>query len=293
MKYAMIDQLRHLHPIFKLCDLLDVARSGYQAWCTGKIVPARKLEDLRLVVAIKAAHARGRGIYGPLKIRSELQAQGIDVGLNRIKRLRKLHGIRCSHKKKFRVTTDSKHYLPVASNLLDRQFACTAPNQVWVADITYIPTGEGWLYLAAVKDLYTCEIVGWSIDNRMTQTLVMDALTAAYWKKKPAPGLMHHSDRGSQYCSAAYRALQASYGIQTSMSRKGNCWDNAPMESFFGTIKTESLHHYRFKTRENAKRIIFEYIEVFYNRIRRHAKISNQIPADFANQYYISNQIAA
>ncbi len=127
----------------------------------------------------------------------------------------------------------------------------------------------------------------------MTQTLVMDALTAAYWKKKPAPGLMHHSDRGSQYCSAAYLALQASYGIQTSMSRKGNCWDNAPMESFFGTIKTESLHHYRFKTRENAKRVIFKYIEVFYNRIRRHAKIGNQIPADFANHYYISNQIAA
>ena len=289
----MIDQLRHLHPIFKLCDLLDVARSGYQAWCTGKIVPARKLEDLRLTVAIKAAHARGRGIYGPLKIQTELAAQGVMAGINRIKRLRTLHGIRCTHKKKFRVTTDSKHLLPVARNLLDRQFDCTAPNQVWVADITYIPTGEGWLYLAAVKDLYTCEIVGWSMDNRMTQTLVMDALTAAYWKKKPAPGLMHHSDRGSQYCSAAYRALQANFGIQTSMSRKGNCWDNAPMESFFGTIKTESLHHYRFKTRENAKRIIFEYIEVFYNRIRRHAKIGNQIPADFANMYYINNQIAA
>jgi len=289
----MIDQLRHLHPIFKLCDLLDVARSGYQAWCTGKIIPARKLEDLRLTVAIKAAHARGRGTYGPLKIQTELAAQGVMAGINRIKRLRTLHGIRCTHKKKFRVTTDSKHYLPVAPNLLDRQFACTAPNQVWVADITYIPTGESWLYLAAVKDLYTCEIVGWSMDNRMTQTLVMDALTAAYWKKKPAPGLMHHSDRGSQYCSAAYRGLQASYGMQTSMSRKGNCWDNAPMESFFGTIKTESLHHYRFKTRENAKRIIFEYIEVFYNRIRRHAKIGNQIPADFANQYYINNQIAA
>ena len=162
-----------------------------------------------------------------------------------------------------------------------------------MADITYILTGEGWLYLVAVKDLYTCEIVGWSMDSRMTQTLVMDALTAAYWKKKPALGLMHHSDRGSQYCSAAYRALQARYGMQTSMSRKGNCWDNAPMESFFGTIKTESLHHYRFKTREHAKRVIFEYVEVFYNRIRRHAKIDNQIPADFASQYYISNQLAA
>ena len=287
MKYAMIDQLRHQYSILKLCDLLGVARSGYQAWRTGKIISARKLEDRCLTVAIKAAHACGRGIYGPLKIRSELQAQGINVGLNRIKRLRKLHGIRCTHKKKFRVTTDSKHQLPLANNLLNRQFACTAPNQVWVADITYVPTDEGWLYLAAVKDLYTCEIVGWSMDHRMTQTLVMDALIAAYWKKRPTPDLMHHSDRGSQYCSAAYRALQATYGMQTSMSRKGNCWDNAPMESFFGALKIECLHHYRFKTRECAKHIIFEYIEVFYNRIRRHAKIGNQTPAHFANQFYI------
>ena len=145
----------------------------------------------------------------------------------------------------------------------------------------------------SVKDLHTREIVGWSMDSRMTQTLVMDALTAAYWKKKLHPGLLHHSDRGSQYCSAAYRALQASYGMQTSMSRKGNCWDNAPRTCFFGTLKTESLHHYRFKTRANARRVIFEYIEVFYNRIRRHAKINNQSPNDFANQYYINNLIAA
>ena len=289
----MIDKLKSQHSVQRLCQQLNVAMSGYLAHSQGRPSSERKQQDQRLLVYIRAAHARGRGTYGPLKIQTELAAQGVMAGINRIKRLRTLHGIRCTHKKKFRVTTDSKHLMPVARNLLDRQFECAAPNQVWVADITYIPTGEGWLYLAAVKDLYTCEIVGWSMDNRMTQTLVMDALTAAYWKKKPAPGLMHHSDRGSQYCSAAYRALQASFGIQTSMSRKGNCWDNAPMESFFGTIKTESLHHYRFKTRETAKRIIFEYIEVFYNRIRRHAKIGNQIPADFANQYYISNQIAA
>ena len=289
----MIDQLRHQLPAYRLCDLLDVARSGYQAWCSGKFISVRKLADQRLLVFIKAAHAKGRGIYGALKIQAELAAQGIMAGVNRIKRLRKLHGIRCTHKKKFRVTTDSKHHLPVAPNLLDRQFAPLAPNRVWVTDITYIPTEEGWLYLAAVKDLHTCEIVGWSMDSRMTQTLVMDALTAAYWKKKPKPGLLHHSDRGSQYCSAAYRALQTSYGMLTSMSRKGNCWDNAPMESFFGTLKTESLHHYCFRTREQARRIIFEYIEVFYNRIRRHAKINNQSPADFAIQYDIDSKIAA
>ena len=147
--------------------------------------------------------------------------------------------------------------------------------------------------MAAVKDLHTCEIVGCSLDSRMTQTLVMDALTAAYWKKKPKPGLLHHSDRGSQYCSAAYRALQAKYGMLTSMSRKGNCWDNAPMESFFGALKTESLHYYCFRTREQAKRVTFEYIEVFYNRIRRHAKINNQSPADFTIQHAINIKIVA
>ena len=294
MRYALIDKLRNQHPVARLCALLDVAKSGYHAWSAGKVVPSRPLEEHRLVVAMKAAHQRGRGTYGPKKIQDELADQGILTGLNRIKRLRKQHGIRCTHKKKFRVTTDSKHALPVAPNVLDRQFAhTTAPNQVWVADITYLPTDEGWLYLAALKDLHTCEIVGWAMDSRMTQALVADALRAAYWRKKPPPGLLHHSDRGSQYCSSAYRALQASYGMQTSMSRKGNCWDNAPMESFFGTLKTESLHHYRFVTREQARQVVFEYIEVFYNRIRRHAKIGNQAPANFAHQFYASNPIAA
>lgn len=290
----MIDQLRNQHPVTKLCDVLNVAKSGYQAFRRGKVIPPRQLEALRLVVAIKAAHQRGRGTYGPKKIRDELADRGIVAGLNRIKRLRQLHGIRCTHKKKFKVTTDSRHRLPVAPNVLDRRFAdTTAPNQVWVADISYVPTGKGWLYLAALKDLHTCEIVGWAMDCRMTQALVTDALRAAYWRKKPQPGLLHHSDRGSQYCSQAYRALQSSYGMQTSMSRKGNCWDNAPMESFFGALKTESLHHYRFATREHARRVVFEYIEVFYNRIRRHAKINNQIPAEFAHRFYTRSPTAA
>ena len=294
MRYALIGQLRNQHPITHLYALLDVAKSGYQAWSAGKVASPRKRDALRLLLAIKAAQQRGRGTYGPEKIQDELTAQGIVAGLNRIKRLRKLHGIRCTHRKKFKVTTDSRHNLPVALNLLDRQFRqTTTPNQVWVADITYVPTDEGWLYLAAIKDLHSCEIVGWAMDSRMTQTLVADALRAAYWRNKPKPGLLHHSDRGSQYCSHAYRALQAGYGMQTSMSRKGNCWDNAPMESFFGTLKTESLHHYRFATRKQARQTIFEYIEVFYNRTRRHAKIGNQIPADFAKQFYANSKIAA
>ena len=222
------------------------------------------------------------------------------AGLNRIKRLRRLHSIRCTHKKKFRVTTDSKHSLPIADNVLDRQFAQTAPNRVWVADITYISTDEGWLFLAAVKDLYTCEIVGWAMDKQMTKKLVIDALRAAYWRKKPLPGLLHHSDRGSQYCSGTYRALQVSYKMKTSMalghpvSRKGDCWDNAPMESFFGALKTECLHHFKFETRDQARQVVFDYIEVFYNRIRRHATIQNQVPADYAQQFYKDElQIAA
>jgi putative transposase len=294
VKYAMIDKFRHQHPVARLCALVDVAKSGYQAWFTGKVTSPRKLDDMRLVVAIKAAHQLGRGIYGPEKIRSELLAQGIVAGLNRIKRLRRLHGIRCTHKKKFRVTTDSKHQLPIAENVLNRQFPQAAPNQVWVADITYIPTDEGWLFLAAIKDLYTCEIVGWAMDKQMTKSLVLDALRAAYWRKKPPPGLLHHSDRGSQYCSGTYRALQVSYKMKTSMSRKGDCWDNAPMESFFGALKTECLHHYKFKTRDQAKQVVFEYIEVFYNRVRRHATIQNQVPADYAQQFYKDElQIAA
>ena len=236
----MIDKLKAQHPVQMLCRQLDVSVSGYLANHSKPPSP-RKQEDLRLLTHIRAAHTKGRGIYGAYKIQTELATQGIQVGVNRIKRLRKAAGITCIHKRKFRVTTDSKHKLPVAPNLLDRQFNQTSSNKVWVADITYIPSDEGWLYLAAVKDLHTCEIVGWAMDERMTKQLVCDALRAAYWRKKPKPGLMHHSDRGSQYCSKSYRALQSGYKMQTSMSNKGDCWDNAPMESFFGTLKTECL----------------------------------------------------
>ena len=279
----MIVKLQAQHSIPQLCQMLSVARSGYQSWLSGKANSPRKQEDNRLTSLIRIAHARGRGIYGAHKIQTELRATGVEVGINRIKRLRKAAGIRCIHKRKFRITTDSKHKLPIAPNLLNREFnQTTAPNQVWVTDITYIPTNEGWLYLTAVKDLHTCEIAGWAMDERMTKQLVCDALRSAYWRKKPPAGLLHHSDRGSQYCSKIYRALQQGYKMQTSMSRKGDCWDNAPMESFFGTLKNECLHHYKFRTREEAKRVTFEYIEVFYNRIRRHAKLNNQIPAEFA-----------
>jgi len=294
VKYAWIGKHRHRYPLDRLCRVLDVARSGFHGWVKGHESGSRKQQDQTLLAAIRAAHERGRGVCGPLKIQAELAATGLKAGLNRIKRLRRQHGIRCKQKRKFKATTDSRHNLPIAPNLLEQRFdETTAPNQVWVADITYVPTDEGWLYLAGIKDLHTCELVGWSMGERMTKALVMEALRAAWWKKKPKPGLIHHSDRGSQYCSEAYRNLQAGYGIKTSMSRKGNCWDNAPMESFFGSLKTESLHHYRFATREAARRVVFDYIEVFYNRIRRHAKLGYLAPAEFVKRFYAHLEKAA
>jgi putative transposase len=253
----------------------------------------RKLEEDRIVAAIKSAHERGRGNYGPEKIQTEILAiDGLDVGLNRIKRLRCKHGIRCKQKRKFKATTDSKHKMPVAPNLLNQKFEVPKPNQIWVADITYIPTDEGWLYLAGIKDLCTKEIVGYALNERMTHDLVGRALFRAVTAKKPPGGLIHHSDRGSQYCSGNYQKIIKQFGIVPSMSRKGNCYDNAPMESWFGTLKSELTHHRHYRTRREAVREIVEYIEVFYNRQRRHAKLGNISPAEYTRKFYRLNQAA-
>lgn len=284
----MMDKLRQLHghPVAVMCDVFGVSRSGYYA---AKCRPpsARKQEDDRLKPAIKAAHDRGRSTYGPEKIQKELsEVDDITVGIHRIKRLRRELGLKCRQKRKFKATTDSGHNLPVAPNLLEQNFDIAAPNTAWVADITYIATDEGWLYLAAIKDLCTCEIVGYDMAARMTQDLVGRALFRAVTAKRPPRGLVHHSDRGSQYCSKSYRKLLQQFGILSSMSRKGNCWDNAPMESFFGTLKTELVHHRHYRTRDEAIREIREYIEIFYNRQRRHAKLGNLSPAAFQIHYY-------
>jgi putative transposase len=212
--------------------------------------------------------------------------------LNRIKRLRRQHGIRCKQKRKFKATTDSRHKMAVAPNLLGQKFEVTKPNQVWAADITYIPTVEGWLYLAGIKDLCTKEIVGYALNERMTHDLVGRALFRAVAARKPAKGLIHHSDRGSQYCSKNYQKIIKQFGIVPSMSRKGNCYDNAPMESWFGTLKSELVHHRHHRTRQEAIREIVEYIEVFYNRQRRHAKLGNLSPAEFGRKFYRLNQAA-
>jgi putative transposase len=227
---------------------------------------------------IRAIHAESKGAYGWPRVWKELQARGIPAGKERVRVMMQAHGIRGRHKRRYKATTDSKHDLPVAPNRLDRQFETTAPDQVWTTDITYIPTQEGWLYLAVVMDLYSRMIVGWAMDARMTRTLVISALRMAWFKRKPKPGLLHHSDRGSQYCSHDYQALLVEYKMVASMSRKGNCWDNAPMESFFNSLKNERVFHQHYVTREQAKQDLFDYIEVFYNRRRRHSALSYQSP---------------
>lgn len=292
-----------------MCRVLDVSESGYHAWRKRPPSP-RAQANARLEVEIKAAHERTRQTYGPERLQADLADNGIQVGVHRIKRIRQKLGLRCKQKRKFKATTDSKHHLPVAPNLLDRQFAVSAPNKAWVTDITYIATDEGWLYLAGIKDLFNGEWVGYALDFRMTQQRVMQALFRAVAAKRPGKGLIHHSDRGSQYCAHAYQKLLRQFGMQASMSRKGNCWENkrsavsravrregearhnAPMESCWGSLKTELVHHRRFATREQAKREITEYIEIFYNRIRKQARLGHLSPAAFSQQYY-AMQMAA
>jgi putative transposase len=272
VKYGQIESMRQQYPVASMCRVLDVSESGYHAWRT-RAPSARAQEENRLEVAISAAHRRTRETCGPERLQADLADNGVQVGIHRIKRIRKKLGLRCKQKRKFKMTTDSKHNLPVATNLLNRQFTVAAPCKAWVTDITYISTDEGWLYLAGIKDLFNGELVGYAMSERMTKTLVMHALFRAVAIKRPAPGLIHHSDRGSQYCAHAYQKLLKQFGMTASMSRKGNCWDNAPMESFWGLLKNELVHHRRFVTREQANHEITEYIEIFYNRIRRQERL--------------------
>ncbi len=255
-----------------MAKALDGSSSGYYSWLKHP-ESRRKKENKRLEVEIKAVHEAARQTYGSPRIQAELAAKGIFCSRGRVARLMKEQGIRAKQKRKFRVTTHSKHSLPVAPNRIDRRFEAQRPNQAWLADITYIPTREGWLYLAAVLDLHSRKIVGWSMSNRMKRQLVIDALLMAIWQRKP--------DRGSQYCSREYQNLLNRHGIVCSMSRKGDCWDNAPMESFFHTLKTELIHHRNYKTRQEAISDIFNYIEIFYNTKRRHSSLGYKSPAEY------------
>jgi putative transposase len=287
----MIKKMRPHYPIPFLCRMLNLSASGYYAWLTRK--PSKHAqEEGRLEAEIRAAHRRNRETAGPERIQHDLKDQGIKVGVCRIRKIRKKLGIRCIQKKRFKATTNSKHTLPVAENMLNQQFEADAPNRIWVSDITYIPTEEGWLYLAGHKDLFTGEVVGYAMGPKMTRKLIAQSLIRAVSAKRPQPGLIHHSDRGSQYCSYEYIQVLDQFGIEASMSRKGNCYDNAPMESFWGILKNELIHHRRYKTRQEAIREIAEHIEIFYNRQRRQKRLGYLSPAAYERLYYAKKKAA-
>jgi len=280
----MISQLRSGYPVKMLCHVLSVSRAGYYAWRSRR--PSRRWhEDERLKVAILAAHKRTRQTYGARRLQPELASDGHMAGRDRISRLRKELGLRCKQRRKFRVTTDSNHKLPVVENKVGRNFCATGPDQLWLADITYLPTDEGWVYLAGIKDMFTRRIVGHSMADRMGTELVRGALEKALRSRKPSAGMVHHSDRGSQYCAADYRKALKRHGIGVSMSRRGDCYDNAPMESFWGSLKSELVNHKRWSTRDEVKSAVVEYIEIFYNRQRRHSALGYLAPAVFARKH--------
>jgi len=278
-------QMRLHYPITLISRILKVSTSGFYVW-RDRPLSKWAQEEARLEVEIKAAHKRTRQTYGGERLQQDLAEHGIRVGICRIKRIRKKLGLRCQQKRKFKATTDSKHKLPVAENILGQEFKVYKPNTVWVSDITYVPTDEGWLYVAGHKDLFSGNIVGYAMGERLTRNLVSQSLFKAVAAKRPAQGLIHHSDRGSQYCSHEYRNLMARLGLKVSMSGKGNCYDNAPMESFWGTLKQELIHHRRYRTRLEAIRDITEYIEIFYNRQRRQARLGFLSPVAYEQKYY-------
>lgn len=280
MRYDFIEAHRGRWPVRLMCRVLRVSPGGYYDW-RRRPQSHRAARQDALVVAIQAVHDEVKARYGSPRIHAELVARGTPCCVNTVARLMRQEGIAAKTKRKFRVTTDSNHNQPVAENVLNRQFEPQAPNQAWTADITYVATGEGWLYLAAVEDLYSRRIVGWSMSERIDSRLVVDALEMALAQRLPGEGLVAHSDRGSQYASEHYQGLLTGHGITCSMSRRANCWDNAPMESFFASLKKELTRGEVFATREEARASLFEYIEVFFNRMRRHSSLGYMSPAEY------------
>jgi len=280
MRFRFIEDRRADYPVSLMCDVLGVSPAGYYAW-RARPESRRSAANRDLVDDIKGVHREACGRYGSPRIHAELRARGRGASRGRIERLMRRHGIRAIMARPRRVrTTDSRHDLPIAPNLIERNFIAAAPNQIWLADITYVETGQGWLYLATVMDLYSRKIVGWAMADHLRADLPLAALAMAISVQRPGDGLIHHSDRGVQYASAEYRKLLQSAGLRASMSRKADCYDNAPMESFFHTLKTELVHHRHYATREQARRDIFVYIEGFYNRTRRHSAIGYISPIE-------------
>jgi putative transposase len=283
VKYACIARHRGEFPVRLMCRVLQVSRAGFYA-AQQRRPSGRARLDQRLRLEIRAAHVASRQRYGAPKIHAELRAQGLCCGHNRVARLMRADGLRAKRSRAFRVTTQSDHREPVAANRLERRFALVehpARDRTWAADITYVPTRAGWLYLAVVLDLASRRVVGWCADGRLDQTLTRRALSLALLRRRPTPGLVHHSDRGMQYASGEYQALLTAHGLTCSMSRAGDCWDNAVVESFFATLKTELVSDARWPTREAAHRELAQYLNVWYNHQRRHATLGYRTPAEY------------
>ncbi|HEX8907307.1 MAG TPA: IS3 family transposase [Longimicrobiaceae bacterium] len=283
VRYGCIEQHRGEFPVVLMCRVLKVTRSGYYAW-RKREPSARARSDQRLRIEVRAIHRSVRGRYGSPRVHAELQARGERVSRKRVARLMRQEGLKGKKRRRFRTTTNSDHAHPIAPNALDRRFEVEeigGPDQAWVADITYVPTREGWLYLAVILDLASRLVVGWSMGETLESSLAVDALAMALQRRRPAEGLLHHSDRGVQYASAEYGALLERQQAVVSMSRKGNCWDNAVAESFFATVEIELIEDADWHTRAEARRAIFEFIEVWYNRQRRHSSLGYLTPAEF------------
>lgn len=285
MKYAHIKRWRQEFTVQLMCRVLEVSVSGFYAWLSRK-PSARTISNAALSLHVQAAHNRNRGTYGNIRLQRDLAKRGIHIGDSKLRNIRKKLNLRAKQTKKFKATTNSNHHFPVSPNLLSRTFKMQRPNQAWVSDITYIHTSQGWLYLAGIKDLYSGEIVGYAMSERMTKELVMKALFRAVSTQRPAKGLIYHSDRGSQYCALDFQRLLKQFGMQSSMSHKGDCWDNAPMESFWGALKNELVFHRSYQTREDAIQDISEYIEIFYNRQRIQKRLGYKSPAEATQEYY-------
>jgi len=284
VRFAFISAEKARAPVSILCRVLGVTRSGFYAW-RSRGPSAREIDDEKLALEIVAIHKASRETYGSPRIHAELRAKGLDVSRKRVARIMSELGLVGRRKRPFRATTDSKHNLPVADNVLDRKFEVDAPDVAWVTDITYVWTAEGWLYLAAILDLFSRRVVGIAMSERIDRELVLEALRVAIGRRVPNAGLLHHSDRGSQYASIDYQQALDRHGVVCSMSRKGNCWDNAVAESFFATLKTECVYTRRFATRADAREAIFEFVEVFYNRSRRHSTIGYMTPTEFEMKF--------
>ena len=285
MRYQFIDDYRDEFPVTRMCKVLKVSRSGYYAWRT-RPVSKREMANQELAKKIEAVYNESDGTYGSPRIHRELQDQGVVCGKNRVARLMLLRGLCAKQHKRYRATTKRNRAHRAAPNLLKRNFTTERPDQTWLSDITYIPTQEGWLYLAAVLDLYARRIVGWAMSDHITSDLTQMALQMALCQRQPQLALLHHSDQGSQYTDGQYLALLKEHSIQVSMNGAGTWYDNAPMESFFGTLKSERVHHLVYRTRDEARTDLFYYIEGFYNPRRRHSALDYLSPADYEKQYY-------